>query len=265
MIRRRLAVALVAALGVTTAAHAQGEAQPQKDSASRTAVGIDVGYVSFNNDIEAWRTAAISLSHRSSRGSVIGRVNLANRFGTSGAQVEVDAYPRLGAGRYLYLNAGLSGASIFPGQRFGAEYFTNLPDAWEASLGLRALWFDGAPVTLYTGTVGKYAGNYWISLRPFVRFKPTGTSTSAGLTVRRYGEDADNYVGGRVSFGSSPADNVTPDAVARTSSSSFSLQGSSTIGRNYIGTWSAGHDDEGLDGGRTRQSWTLSIGLAYRY
>ena len=44
----------------------------------------------------------------------------------TGTQVEVDAYPRLGHGTYLYLNAGLSGASIFPGQRLGAEYYAGL-------------------------------------------------------------------------------------------------------------------------------------------
>ena len=244
---------------------AQGEAVPQRDSTTRTTVGTDVGYVTFDNDIAAWRTAAISLSRRGRRGSIIGRVNLASRFGTTGAQVEVDAYPRLGGGRYLYLNAGYSAASIFPGQRFGAELYTNLPDAWEASLGLRALWFDGSPVTLYTGTIGKYAGNYWVSLRPFVRIRPSGTSASAGLTARHYSVDADNYVGGRISFGSSPSDNVTPDAVTRTSSSSFGLQGSRTFGHAVIGTWAAGRDSEDLDGGHTRGSWTLSIGVAYRY
>ena len=248
-----------------TNARAQGETVPQRDSTTRTTIGADLGYVSFDHDIEAWRTASIALSRRTSRGSLIGRVNLASRFGTTGAQLEVDAYPRWGKGRYFYLNAGVSESSIFPGQRFGAEVYTNLPNAWEASVGLRALWFDGSPVTLYTGTIGRYAGNYWVSLRPFVRSRPTGTSTSAGLTVRRYTSDADNYVGGRVSFGSSPADNITPDAVTRIGSSSFNLQGSHAFGRTLIGTWAAGHDSEDLDAGRSRNSWTISIGVAYRY
>ena len=261
-LRAVTALLLIASAG---SARAQDEAQTRRDSTSQTIIATDFGYTSFASGLEAWRTGSVSLSRRGSHGSVIGRLNVANRFGATGTQVEADAYPRLGNGRYMYLNAGWSGSSIFPGERLGAELYSNLPHAWEASLGLRVLWFDESPVTLFTGTVGKYTGNYWISVRPFVRTRDTGTSASAGPTVRRYTVDADNYLGGRVSFGSSPSDQVTPDAVARTSSASATVQGSRTIATSYIGTWSAGYDREGLDGGSIRKSWNVSIGVAYRY
>lgn len=262
---RRCALVALALIVAARPAQAQDQAQSQRDSTSRTIIGTEVGYTSFAGDIEAWRSGSVSLTHRGGGGSIIGRLNAANRFGTTGTQVEADAYPRMGDGRYMYINAGLSGSDVFPGERFGAELYSNLPDAWEASLGLRVLWFDGAPVTLFTGTVGKYTGNYWISVRPFVRTRETGTSASAGLTVRRYTVDADNYLGGRVSFGSSPSDQVTPDAVARTNSASVSVHGSRTIAAAYMGTWSVGYDREGLEGGSIRKSWTASIGVAYRY
>ena len=258
-------MAIVLSAAVAAGAGAKAESGSQRDTTIRRTVSADLGYVSFTADLDAWRSTSLSLSRRGGRGSIIGRVNVANRFGTTGTQVEADAYPRLGPGRYMYLNAGYSGSGIYPGERFGAELYSNLRNAWEASLGVRVLWFDKAPVTLFTGTIGKYTGNYWISVRPFIRVKPTGTSASAGLSVRRYTVDADNFLGTRVSFGSSPSDQVTPDAVSRTSSASLTVHGSKALGAAFIGSWSAGLDREGLDGGRTRRSWTVSTGVSYRY
>ena len=64
-------------------------------------------------------------------------------------------------------------------------------------MGARQLRFSGVPVTLYTGAIGKYTGNYWISGRTYVR---EGGSASASVTVRRYGEDSENWIGARASF-----------------------------------------------------------------
>ena len=115
---RHSLIALAFSAIVAGKAGAQGESESQRDSTTRKSVGADVGYVSFGGDLEAWRTASVSLAQRGSRGSIIGRVNVANRFGTTGTQVEADAYPRLGSGRYMYLNAGYSGSGIYPGERF---------------------------------------------------------------------------------------------------------------------------------------------------
>ncbi len=101
-------------------------------------------------------------------------------------------------------------------------------------------------MTLFTGAVGKYVGNYWISLRPFVRFKPSGASASAGLTMRRYFEDGDHYYGGNISYGSSPSDHATPDDVARSNSFSVGIHGSQGISRKTLLTWAASREREKL-------------------
>ncbi|MGI8843297.1 MAG: YaiO family outer membrane beta-barrel protein [Gemmatimonadaceae bacterium] len=229
----------------------------------RTSVAGDYGYVSFGGDIDAWQLASLSVSRRTERGSLIGRVNWANRFATSGTQVEMDAYPRLTSRTYAYLNGGYSDASIFPKWRLGAELYANLPRAWEASIGFRQLRFGGSPVTLYTGTIARYVGNYWISARPFVHFKDTGTSASLGLTARRYFEDADRYVGATVSYGSSPSDRITPDALERTNSFSAGIHGSAGLSERLLGTWAIGRDREELDAERIRNSLSVTAGLRF--
>lgn len=260
--RGRCLESAVAALALSAASlGAQDAADASTTVGYRAYVGADYSYASFFGDIDPWQLAALSVAGRSRHGTLILRGNFADRFGATGTQLEVDAYPRLGAGRYAYLNAGGSGAGVFPDWRAGAEVFTSLPRSWEASLGFRHLRFDGDPVTLFTGSVGRYVGNCWFSVRPYVRSKDEGLSASASLSARRYYEDADRFVGLRVGYGSTPTDQLNPAELARTSSFSAAVQGSHGLGRRALGTWSAGFDRERLPLGATRESATAQAGL----
>jgi YaiO family outer membrane protein len=243
-------------------AEAQDATAVRKDVPPSETVSADFSYVSFDGTTTPWRLASVSLARRTAAGSLIARVNYANRFATNGLQVEADAYPRLSDKVYLYLNGGYSDATIFPTWRFGGEAFTTLPSAWEASLGFRQLRFSGFPVTMFTGAVGKYIGNYWFSLRPYVRFKEGGLFASAGLTARRYFADGDHWVGAAASYGTSPTDRLTPDVIGRTRALSMSINGSTGLTPRLLATWTLGHDAEELSAaGPTRNSVTVSAGL----
>ena len=87
------------------------------------------------------------------------------------------------------------------------EWYQNLPKAFEASLGMRLLQFSDSYVDIYTATIGKYAGNYWFSLRSYVTPDTTGTSVSGSFQVRRYFSDPENYIGLKAGYGVSPDDN----------------------------------------------------------
>ena len=246
-------------------AQGQGGSDRRPLVAASSSLAVDYTLDYFQGTIDPWHTVALSAGHRTEKGSIIGRLNLANRFATSGVQIEADAYPSLGDHAYAYLNVGYSGSTIFPNWRSGGEVFASLPDALEASLGFRQLRFGGAPITLLTGSVGKYTGNYWFSLRPFVREKDTGLSASATLTVRRYYEDTNDYIGMRVGYGSTPTDRLTSVDLTRTSSASAGVHGSRTIRPRTFGTWSFGYDREELTPGRFRNRWELSGGLKFEY
>ncbi len=159
----------------------------------------------YNRD--PWQIAALSYSRKTKLGSVIARANYANRFGNKGFQYEIDAYPKFTENSYVYLNYGFSGNSLFPKNRYGLEWYQNLPKAFEASLGMRLLQFSDSYVDIYTATIGKYAGNYWFSLRSYVTPDTTGTSVSGSLHVRRYFSDPENYVGLKMGYGVSPDEN----------------------------------------------------------
>ncbi len=270
-----LAFVLQATMAAPHVAAAQENAEVRTAFRSLRYVSTDYSLTRFEDGTDPWQLAAVAIGARGPRGSAILRVNAARRFATNGAQVEADAYPRLSEHVYAYVNLGYSQSSIFPAWRSGAEVFASLPNAYEASLGYRQLRFSGLPVTLFTGAVGKYVGNYWFSLRPYVRSKRTtagngivasrATSASVSLTARRYYEDADHFFGGRVGFGSTPGDQLVADQVERTRSFSASVQGSQHLNSRLLGTASLGYDREQLTVTRLRTGVTGAVGLRLQY
>jgi len=146
---------------------------------------------------------AVKYARQTKYGSIIGRVNIDRRLGEYGTQYEVDLYPKIARGTYAYLNFGVSGSSLFPDYRYGAEIFKSLPRSFEVSLGLRGLQYDTTTM-IYTGSVTWYNGNNYWSFRPYFTPGDNGTSTSGTLTYRKYRSDADNYFGINAGVGISP-------------------------------------------------------------
>lgn len=143
-------------------------------------------------------------------GTVISRVNVAQRFGMTGLQFEVDAYPTLGPGTYLYLNAGYSPHDqLFPTYRAGLEVFQKLPRAWEASAGTRLLSFAHNDLLILTGSISKYYKQYYFSFRPFYTIASNTPSAQAYFfTIRRYFSSPDHHLSLTVGTGFSADDDA---------------------------------------------------------
>jgi YaiO family outer membrane protein len=150
---------------------------------------LDYEHDVLNRGFSNWDQGYISFGHHFSFGSVIARYNRARRFDTNGEQVEFDAYPHLWSGAYAYMNYGHSNSSIYPGNRYGGEIFQSLGAGYEASFGFRQLNFPSGGVTLWTGSVAKYIGNYYIYVRPYYTPSNIGTSSSWTLGMRYYLDD----------------------------------------------------------------------------
>ncbi len=212
---------------------------------------------------DPWNQYSVSLGRKFSFGSVIARMNQANRFKTDGTQFEVDAYPRLRDGTYLYLNAGISSDSVFPGQRYGIEIYQNLDNAWEASLGLRYLEFTRSIVRIFTGTVGKYIGNYYFLFRANLVPDVSGTSFSGRLQIRRYLDD-ESYFSVSASSGESPTLATAGNMVVlRSSSASLDLYKS--LIPSVFGSLGVSYSKDEIRADTFRGDWTLSAALEKRF
>ena len=160
---------------------------------------LDYEKDTFNDSTDPWTLYSLSLNHHFSWGSLITRGNFNHRFNTYGRQIEVDAYPHLRDGTYMYLNYGHSDSTIFPKNRFGAEVYQNVGGGYELSLGIRKLWFGDDEINIYTGTIAKYLGNYYFFFHPYYTPSNVGASKSGTFGLRRYLDD-EQYVA--MAFGS---------------------------------------------------------------
>jgi len=225
---------------------------------------IDHFAKSFNRD--PWQVVALSYGRKTKLGSVIARVNMAKRFGDTGFQYEMDAYPKISENNYGYLNYGFSQSSVFPDHRFGAELFHSFPKAFEGSLGMRTLFFGSSDVTIFTGSVGKYFSNYWISLRSYVTPGSTGTSVSGQLQMRRYFSDPENYIGLRLGYGVSPDDNqnlVNVDSSSRLKlkTQSIRMEFNHIINHVWIINPAVAWGNEELSSGSVPSYYTFDISI----
>jgi YaiO family outer membrane protein len=233
---------------------------------------IEVNYeLEDVEDLEQeWHEASVEYRRKFSRGSVLGRVNYAERFGENGHQYEIDAYPELARRTYLYLNLGYSSTELFPELRYAAEVFHNFPHGYEGSLGFRRLEFENSAVTIYTGSAAKYVGHYWIALRPYYVDKQDGHSTSLGLTVRRFLNGRYEYVEVGVSGGTEdeefPVAGATAAIAAREEESLNSFTARAELRKRVTDTviviGGIRYRTEDLDPDRSRDSVTFRVGVA---
>lgn len=133
-------------------------------------------------------------------GVAVARVTAGQRFGSTGLQAEVEAYPRAGRVGYLYIAAAVSPhKAVFIPLRAGLELFSSPTRAIELSGGARLFQVSSRSIVAYTGSIGGYRGNYWYAFRPYV-VKQGGTlSTTGQISLRRYWAGRYDYVGMYVS------------------------------------------------------------------
>jgi YaiO family outer membrane protein len=227
---------------------------------------IDYGFEDIDSFDDPWHLVSLEFSRATGIGSLLGHLNYASRFGRSTIQYEVDAYPNIAKSLYAYLNFGYSPSGSFPEYRYGAELFADLSGGVELSLGFRHLKFQSSGVTVYTGSIGKYFGNYWISLRPYITPKPVGSSKSYKLSVRRYFGTADSFLGVSVSAGSNPGDALTTVVdLIRLESRKIRLDAKLPLGRGTTVDWFAGYGQEDLPFGRKRTRFKVGLGFERRF
>lgn len=172
-------------------------------SLRKNAIGITGSVDVYSTVFDPMQYYTFNYNRQTKYGSISPKLNVNRRFNEVGAQVEVDAYPRIIEGLYAYVNLGISNSFLFPDLRYGAELYQSLPKSFEISAGFRTLKY-ASTTSIYTGSVGWYTGNSYWSLRPYFTPGETGTSTSATLTYRKYRSDADNYLGVAIGMGFSP-------------------------------------------------------------
>jgi YaiO family outer membrane protein len=259
----RISPAFVLACSVLACAATVHAADPDPLA---NAVKVEHEYEDFDDDTENWKLSSIDYSHKfPTFGSVIVRVTEAERFGTQGTQYEIDMYPKIRKGLYGYLSVGVSGSSLFPERRYGAQIWKSLGNGYEGSIGVRYLAFDDA-VTVWTGSVGKYKGNYYYVLTPYVVDGDDGTSATGIFEIRRYfGDDPDDVFTFRIGYGNAPDVDTLLGIETTLDNFSIGIGRDWTIGRHFVVGGDIGYRDREYNIRIERQSYFVKGSVKYKF
>ena len=243
-------------------------AYAEKTASLRNRVSITYNPTFFERDgKDPWNLVNVYYARQAKFGTVIGRVNYADRSYASGYQFELEAYPKHKPGSYSFVNFAYSNASIFQKYRAAYSYFTSFPKGWEAELGLR-YQYKTSGLLSYGGSAGKYIGSYWLNFRAFITPDSGRVSQSYALTARYYVNTGDDYFTAIVGKGISPDDRTRNfDFSERLNTNSFRLSlgyqhliwSRNIIG--FLGTWSR----EQYVAGRKENEYDISINFQHRF
>jgi len=221
---------------------------------------VEYEYESFDDDLDAWQLLYLQYQRTHGFGSMLYRLNLARRFNEDGVQVEIDSYPTIRAGTYLYLNLGLSDSDLFPDFRIGGEVYQAIRGGWEASGGFRYLDFGSNDVTVITGTAAKYKGNHWIQFRPNYVIGGSGGAFSGNIEYRRYFGGRYEWVGVIVGGGVDIEENVVARQQDELDSVGISFRLRKKITHKFLLRANLGRREQEFPND-TRRSWLIGIGI----
>ena len=170
------------------------------DNARLWSIGYGYGGDWFSDRRTPWQEQFVVLKRQAAFGSVSFTWSQARRYGLTDQQYEIELYPRLRPGTYMYLDgAGAGNANLYPTYRAGAHLYQSLGRGYEASIGMSRLGF-GSGINIYIGSLSKYIGNWLLISQVFITPHDFGTNASYHLAIRRYLSDKE-YVGVRVHHG----------------------------------------------------------------
>jgi YaiO family outer membrane protein len=228
-------------------------------------VGFDRSSILFSGGVGSWSETGVTFRGMTRWGRAGARFSSARRFGYRSQLIELDAYPRIRPGTYLYVAGAYSpDRQLFPAYRFAGEVFQTLGHGFEGSAGFRRFRF-AEPFTMYTGSLARYFGAYWISGRTFVSHDDTGISASMQFTVRRYFGDYEKYVAFRYGRGASPFEvrSANEYEVLRSHNFAAEISGRINTRLGYRGTLGFGTQDRARV--NAIRQYVLDGSLDYRF
>ena len=221
----------------------------------------------FSDGRSGQHETTVSLKDSTPYGSVIGRINRADRFDTTDYQGEMDFYPHFRSGTYGYLNVGYSPrGSLYPSYRIGGDLYQSLPHGFEISGGYRRLAFTTG-VDIYTFSLAKYFHNWLFTGRGFVVPGDPGASGTALFSARYFlgTEGLHDYVEIRYSHGASPALAQTTQDIEVLADSRYGVVFDKALGTRWAGTFSGNIGQSQRIGLSHLLQYEAQLGLYFRF
>lgn len=173
----RLTVLFVA---LTAAAHAQ----PADPAASGWGGAAGYSVETFRSDRASWQRSRVAIQRRFESGAAALEAGHWRRNGATAPFLATDLYRSVGRAGYGNLRLQVApGAEVIAQVDVLGEGYVSLGGGWEASAGVRHLAFEANAVTLGTGSLARYAGNWLVRARAVVS-PGAATGVSTALSAR---------------------------------------------------------------------------------
>lgn len=237
-------------------------------------VGLNYSITFFDrNGVGPWNLGSAQYIRERKWGSLIGRVNYANRlsFKTSiadGLQYEAESYFFTGKKAYSYVGAAYSDDIVFPKWRLGYSFYYNFNKGWEADLGVRYTKTVDQDLTAAVIGVGKYLGSYWINLRTFLQNQNSEIYPAFTLTTRYYFGSRFDYATVMLGYGTSPDErSVLGQLEQRIAMDSYRIGVGyyRVLWQNYLAGVQVNYNNQEYLPGRKQNETELNFSLQYRF
>ncbi|MBC7746006.1 MAG: YaiO family outer membrane beta-barrel protein [Flavobacterium sp.] len=157
-------------------------------------VSLYYDYSYFDELFNPWHSVSLGYQHTTHVGSIIGRVNYANRSnGLSGYQYELETYPLFT--KKLYGNFSLaigSGDPVFPDLTARGSLFRSF-GTYEIEGGLRYVKTTDENFFIYNAGLSKYVSKFLLGFKTYLSDFAGASGQGFQFTSRYYyGEDANN-------------------------------------------------------------------------
>lgn len=215
----------------------------------------------LGDELDAWHYTSIEAGARRSGLTSVARLNWASRF-ADGFQLEADLYPSWPGVGYAYFSGGWSDGDVFPDIRLAGELFAALPAAFEASAGVVYMDFGDDDVAIVVGSLSKYTGNHWLSVRP--SFTTGAGDLALTLIGRRYLRTPGEFVTLRL-IGGTAAEEIVARGDSRLETLGGQVDAQIELTRRFLVLPLAGMAREELPGGTARMRYSLGLGGMLRF
>jgi YaiO family outer membrane protein len=205
------------------------------DREPATFVGLSYRADRFDDGRQGWSEGNVSLSRQFGLGTAGVRAYGAKRFGLSDYQLEVEAYPRIAPGTYLYVAGAYSpDATLYPERRGAFDLNQSLGGGWEATAGIRRMEFTST-VQIYTGALSKYTGNWLLTARGWMNPDRDSDALTLNVGARRYFADGESFWGVVYARGTYRDDVRQIDEITRLFSNAGTFEIQKRVRRIYLG------------------------------
>lgn len=225
-------------------------------------------YETYVSDIgHYWSITSLHYYRFTDKGTFGGRVNYGHRYGQSGEQYVLEAYPKSFNGNVTTnLTYGWSNTSqqVFPKYQYTIEPYLSLPKGIEISVGQRFIRDFGVNIYNNTESIGKYFSDY------FIWFRPNHYSPSAKnyyeIGLKRFFTGL-NYVSIRVGAGKYPDIGDLPplNEIIILKAKNIGLDGQYGLSPFVYVKANVGYTDQTLPGGTKRKLTDAGLELDWRF